>query len=161
MRVKIRNSTKMELEGSFVYFIFSKDVLYVGETQKISFSRWVQHFYQSGTFTKKINKIENGLNYFKNINFISVELLEVRELYDPIKWKTLSQAIEHSLHVLLSKSPSILLNSYYERYEPEFDYFNIISDTSRTVPRYLENSDWEFADKYSVNILNEVINHIT
>lgn len=161
MKAKIRTSTKPELNGSFVYFIFSKDVIYVGETQKISFSRWVQHFYKSGTFAKKIKSLENNYNYLEKVNLISIELLEIRELYPAIKWKTLTQAVEHSLHILLKKSPSLLLNSYYTNYEPEFESFKIISDTSKTAPRYLGSSDWHFANQYSNHVLNKVIEHIT
>lgn len=162
MKLKVDGFTKYELDGSFVYFIFSQDVVYIGETQKITFSRWVQHFHKTGTFTVKVKKKGNPLlDYFERVNLVSVDLEEIRIRYPEVKWRTLTQAVEHSLHVLLSKSPSILLNSYYPSYQPEFDTFQIVSDTSRSAPSSLPVKDWEFANKYSQRVIERVIEYIT
>lgn len=162
MKLKVDGFTKYSLDGSFVYFIFSQDVLYIGETQKITFSRWVQHFHKTGTFSLKVKKKGNpSLNYFERVNLISVDLQEIRINYPEVKWRTLTQAVEHSLHVLLYKSPSILLNSYYPSYQPEFDTFKIVSDTTRSAPRSLGTDDWEFANRYSKKVIECVIDYIT
>lgn len=162
MKLKVDGFTKYELDGSFVYFIFSKDIVYIGETQKITFSRWVQHFHKTGTFSLKVRKEGTpSIDYFDKVNLVSVELEEIRANYPEVKWRTLTQAVEHSLHVLLRKSPSVLLNSYYPSYQPEFDYFKIISDTSRSTPKSLKPEDWDFANKYSEKVIEGVINYIT
>lgn len=162
MKLKVDGFTKYELDGSFVYFIFSQDIVYIGETQKITFSRWVQHFHKTGTFTVKVNKKGNPLlNYFDKVNLVSVNLQEIRDNYPEIKWRTITQAVEHSLHVLLYKSPSILLDSYYPSYQPEFNMFQIVSDTTRSAPSSLGIEDWEFANRYSEKVIESVIDYIT
>ncbi|MBT9187759.1 hypothetical protein [Zobellia russellii] len=162
MKLKVDGFTKYELDGSFVYFIFSKDIVYIGETQKITFSRWVQHFHKTGTFSLKVKKQGTpSIDYFDKVNLVSVELNEIRENYPAVKWRTITQAVEHSLHVLLTKSPSILLKTYFPSYEPEFDYFKIVSDTSRSTPKSLKIEDWKFAEQYSENIIEKVVDYIT
>lgn len=162
MKLKVDGFTKYELDGSFVYFIFSQDVLYIGETQKITFSRWVQHFHKTGSFTLKILKKGNpSLNYFEKVNLVSVDLEEIRINYPEVKWRTITQAVEHSLHVLLMKSPSILLETYYPSYQPEVESFKIVSDTTRSTPSNLPVSDWDFAMQYSEKVIEGVINFIS
>jgi hypothetical protein len=159
--MKISGFNNYDLEGSFVYFIFSKDLLYIGETQKITFSRWVQHFYKSGTFTKKIKMYgDSKLDYIKHINLLSVELIDLRKDYPEIRWITLTQAIEHSLHTLLLASQSDLIKAYYEKYEPDFSSFNLVSDTTRTCPRGIPNSEWGYANNYAKKIIMEIYNYI-
>jgi hypothetical protein len=159
--MKIKGFNNYDLEGSFVYFIFSKDLLYIGETQKITFSRWVQHFYKSGTFTKKIKKYgDSDFDYVSRVNLLSVELTDLRIDFPEVRWKTLTQAIEHSVHTELCKSQSDLIKSYYEKYEPEIRRFQLVSDTSKTCPRGIPQSDWNYANVYAKKILKEVYDYI-
>ena len=159
--MKINGFNSYELEGSFVYFIFSKDLLYIGETQKITFSRWVQHFYKSGTFSKKIKKFGiTGIDYISDVKLLSVELVELREEFPELRWKTLTQAIEHSLHVELSKSQRKLIKNYYEKYEPQINRFNLVSDTNRTCPKSISNNDWKYAEKSAKDIIIQVCEYL-
>jgi hypothetical protein len=160
--MKVNSFTRTELDGSFVYFIFSKELLYIGETQKITFARWVQHFQRQGTFTTKVHRhIPTGCDeYLKNINLISVEIDEIRDDYPEARWRTITQAVEHSLHELLYKSPTGLIKNYYNKYQPDVDSFKIISDTSRTAPRSIPNDEWEYARKKANSVLQEMYIYI-
>lgn len=157
----IKGFDNYDLEGSFVYFIFSKDLLYIGETQKITFSRWVQHFYKKGTFSKKVHIHGNSdIDYFSKINLLSIELKAIREHFPEIRWKAMSQAVEHSLHEHLSITKSKLLENYYDKYEPGIDLFKIVSDTSKTAPRSISKGDWDYARKYASEILDKLYNYL-
>lgn len=159
--MKINGFNNYDLEGSFIYFIFSKELLYIGETQKITFSRWIQHFYKQGTFTNKVKKYGNpDIDYFMHINLLSVELNLIREKYSEHRWRVLTQAVEHSLHENLITSRSSLLKAYYEKYEPQVDIYKIVSDTSRTAPRNLPKDEQEFVKQYCSDILKEVYNYL-
>ncbi|WP_028890814.1 hypothetical protein [Tenacibaculum sp. 47A_GOM-205m] len=159
--MKIKSSIKEELEGSFVYLIFSKELIYIGETQRITFSRWIQHFYQKGTFYKKIKK--RGLDvdeYLADLNLISVELTKVRIDYTQNRWRVITQAVEHAIHEELLCFKSGMIQNYYEKYYPYTDYFEIISDTSRTCPKRIPNKDWVYARKYAKDILDGIYNYL-
>lgn len=159
--MRIKSSIKEDLEGSFVYLIFSRELLYIGETQKIAFSRWIQHFYYKGTFYKKIEK--RGLNvkdYLNELNLISIELTNVRRDYSENRWKVITQAVEHAMHEELMCYRVKLLKSYYEKYYPYTDSFEIISDTSRTCPTSIPNKDWDYARNYAKQILEGVYNYL-
>ncbi|WP_295221295.1 hypothetical protein [uncultured Chryseobacterium sp.] len=159
--MKINGFNNYDLDGSFIYFIFSKELLYIGETQKITFSRWVQHFYKQGTFTSKIQKYgDPDIDYFKHINLLSVELNDIRENFLEHRWKIITQAVEHSLHEVLITSRSQLLKTYYEKYEPHVDIYKIVSDTSRTAPRNLPKDESIFVKKYTNEILGEIYNFL-
>jgi hypothetical protein len=159
--MKVSSFTKVELDGSFVYFIFSKELLYIGETQRITFSRWVQHFQKNGTFTSKVNKISCfDTNYLDNINLLSVELEEIRVDFPEVRWRTITQAVEHSLHEILYKSQKELLSCYYEKYQPDVDRYTIISDTSRTAPKRIPSDDWIYAKNKAKEVLIALYKHI-
>jgi hypothetical protein len=159
--MKVSGFNNYDLNGSFVYFIFSKELLYIGETQKITFSRWVQHFYKQGTFTMKVKKFGNPeIDYFKHVNLLAVELDDIRENFLEHRWKIITQAVEHSLHISLVASRTNLLCNYYHKYEPEVETYRIISDTSKTAPRHLPPVEKEFVKNYSAEILNEIYNFL-
>lgn len=140
-----------------MYFIFSKELLYIGETQKITFSRWVQHFYKNGTFTQKVQRYGYAhINYFSNIHLLSVELITLQKDFEEIRWKTLTQAIEHSLHEHLQISQTGLIKSYYEKYQPDIERYRIISDTTRTAPTSIPQSEWDYARSYGRRVLDEI-----
>lgn len=153
----IKGFNNYDLDGSFVYFIFSKELLYIGETQKITFSRWVQHFYKQGTFTTKIRKHGNpDTNYLQHINLLSVELEAIRTSFSQHRWKVITQAVEHSIHIILQSSRTELLQAYYHKYEPEIDLYKIVSDTSKTAPRNLPSEEKIFVEEYSQEILAKI-----
>lgn len=159
--MKIKSSIKEDLEGSFVYLIFSRELLYIGETQKITFARWIQHFYYKGTFYKKIEK--KGLNvkdYINELNLVSIELTEIRKDYGENRWKVITQAIEHAIHEELSCSKTKLVENYYDKYYPFCTSFEIISDTSRTCPSRIPSKDWDYARSYAKEILEGVYNYL-
>jgi len=159
--MKIKGFNNYDLEGSFVYFIFSKELLYIGETQKITFSRWVQHFYKKGTFSNKVKKYgDPEFDYYAHINLLSIELDDIRNRFKEHRWKVLTQAVEHSLHEILLKSRLELLEAYYHKYEPDVEMYKIVSDTSRTAPRGIPNDEWIFAKKYAQDILQGLYNYI-
>lgn len=153
----IKGFDNYDLNGSFIYFIFSKELLYIGETQKITFSRWVQHFNKTGTFSKKVQMYGDiDINYFEKVNLLSIELVKVRSQFPEVRWKVMTQAVEHSIHEHLSKTRSQLLVSYYHKYEPNIEMFKIVSDTSRTAPTVIQNKEWVFARDYAKEILNKL-----
>jgi hypothetical protein len=159
--MKIRGFTREELDGSFVYFIFSQNIIYIGETQKITFSRWVQHFYSSGTFAKKATKYGiSGLDYFKKVNLISIELEDIRTSFPPHRWKTMTQAVEHSLHVNLFRSQEALIESYYDLYQPDVSRYQIVSDTSRTTPKSISTGDWKYANDLAIKIVDATCEYL-
>lgn len=157
----IKGFNNYDLEGSFVYFLFSKELLYIGETQKITFSRWVQHFYKNGTFSQKIRKHgDPDSDYYDQINLLSVELEIIRTTFPEVRWRVMSQAVEHALHEILQSAKLEMIEAYYEKYEPEIEIFKIVSDTSKTAPRYLPSEDWDFARSYAKDILKNVYSYI-
>ncbi len=159
--MRVSSFTKLELDGSFVYFIFSKELLYIGETQRITFSRWVQHFQKNGTFSSKVNNLStSNINYLDNINLLSVELEEIRTDFPEVRWRTITQAVEHSIHEILYKSQKELLSYYYEKYQPDVVRYTIISDTSRTAPKRIPNDDWIYARNKAKEVLLEVYKYI-
>lgn len=160
--MKVSSFTRVELDGSFVYFIFSKDLLYIGETQRITFARWVQHFQKNGTFSTKINHLGcSAINYMDGINLLSVELDEIRRDFPEIRWRTITQAVEHAIHEILLRSQINLIKSYYNRYEPQVERYMIISDTSRTAPKRIPQKDWDFARGYAEDVMQELYKFIT
>jgi hypothetical protein len=135
--------------------------LYIGESQKIAFTRWHSHLFASGTLKQKIEKFgEPEIDYLKSLNFVSVNCTEIRERFPEVRWKSITQAVEHSLHLKLFISQKEMIQNYYQKYEPNVDRFKIVSDTSRTAPVGLEPSFWEFADEYAQKVLINVYSYL-
>lgn len=148
--MEINAFTKGELKGAFIYFIFAKDLLYIGETQKIAIARWYSHLYQNGTLLKNIqNHGKNPADYTNSLHFVSVKCTDIQKEYPEIKWKTITQAVEHSIHKVLYLSQVALIDAYYKKYAPEVNRFEIISDTTRTAPTRIHFTEWQYADKYA------------
>ncbi len=159
--MKINNFDKSDLSGSFVYFIFTKELLYIGETQKIAFVRWVSHLYTNGTLRQKIRQFgDPQFDYLERLHFLSINCDDLRENFHEIRWKTITQAVEHSLHVLLQTTQTQLLEAYYEKYEPTVNEYIIISDTTRTAPRNINLREQEFADRYAEDIVSHICNYL-
>ncbi len=159
--MEINAFTKGELKGAYLYFIFAKELLYIGETQKIAIARWYAHLYKNGTLLKNIEKEgKNPNDYIQSLNFLSISCSEIQNDFPEIRWKTITQAVEHSVHKILYKSQMALIKSYYQKYEPDVDSYQIISDTSRTKPSRIPPSEWEYADKYAVSVVETVCNYL-
>lgn len=159
--MNVRGFTRDELDGSFVYFIFSQNLLYIGETQKVTFTRWVQHFYKSGTFSKKVRKYGvSGVDYFDRVNLISVELEEIRNTYLEARWKTITQAVEHILHIELLRSQTRFKEAYYDVYQPDVSRYRVVSDTSKTAPKSISASDWDFAETLAEQVIDETCDYL-
>jgi hypothetical protein len=153
--MEINAFTKGELKGAFIYFIFAKELLYIGETQKIAIARWYSHLYQNGTLLKNIqNHGKNPLEYTNSLHFISIKCNEIQEDFPEIRWKTITQAVEHSIHKVLYMSQISLLQSYYHKYAPDVIRYEIISDTKRTAPVRIPTEEWHYADNYAKNIVD-------
>lgn len=155
--MEINAFNKGDLEGAFIYFIFAKELIYIGETQKVTFARWYSHLYKGGTLQEKLKSIDaDPKEYLSQLNFLSISCLEVQNDFPKVKWKTITQAVEHSIHVMLHKSQKEIIEAYYKKYLPSVNRYRIISDTSRTRPRRIPNVDWEYADVYAERVVKEV-----
>ncbi|OFX87866.1 MAG: hypothetical protein A2W99_03785 [Bacteroidetes bacterium GWF2_33_16] len=158
--MEINAYTKGELSGSFVYFIFARELVYIGESQKVAFTRWHSHLYESGTLRKKITEFgDPSFNYLNSLHFISVNCSEIRKGFSELKWKVMTQAVEHSIHKFLYLSQKELIDSYYSKYEPDVTRYKIISDTSRTAPARMHTKYWDFADNYAVEVIESLCNY--
>jgi len=155
--MEINYYNKGDLFGSYIYFIFAKDLIYVGETQKIAFIRWSGHLYGNGTLVKKIKEFgDPNVDYLSSLNYISINCFTIRQQFHEIRWKTITQAVEHSIHKILYSSQSQLIEAYYNKYEPSVDHYKIISDTSRTAPSSIPTNEWEFANDYASKVVSKI-----
>lgn len=160
--MEINHFKKTDLEGSYIYFIFARELLYIGQTQKIAFFRWVNHLYNNGSLTKKINQFGDPyINYKINLNFISIKCISIRSDFPEIRWKTITQAVEHSVHSKLYSSQSSLIESYYNNYEPDVSEFKIISDTKSTAPSSIPVSEWNYANNYANELLLKLYEYLS
>ncbi|MCL1076572.1 hypothetical protein D5R81_00035 [Parashewanella spongiae] len=112
-----------------IYIILSKDVIYIGETQKLPFSRWHSHIGKSGSFSKNLDKFLGGTScysYMKSLSFCSFpcanELKGIQSDYCGFRIPT--QALEHKLHELMILE------------KPFGSDKKIISETTKTAPRH-------------------------
>lgn len=117
---------------STIYFIFSENILYIGETTGYSVKRLSAHLTEGGSFLK--NYIRAQLEDFdkSDLKVISMDIGVGND-------KKLVQAVEHSLHLKLSADPFINEEAY-----------KIISTTKRTAPR---SYDYSNADKIASEVL--------
>lgn len=111
-----------------VYFIFSNEVIYIGETQVLPIRRWSSHLDSSGSFTKKLKRYlegESTQKYMAALRFHSFScfdmLAEIQKDYCGYRIPT--QALEHKLHEIVI-SESILGPRKV-----------VLSETNKTAPR--------------------------
>ena len=117
---------------SIIYFIFSNENLYIGETSGYSVKRMAAHLSPDGSFLKNYTRVNIESFGDECLRFISFDIGIVSN-------KKLLQAVEHSLHLKLSANP--FLNNLP---------YNIISSTKKTAPR---NYDYFEADEIATNTL--------
>jgi len=124
------------IKGSFIYFIFFDDFLYVGETEKHPTQRWSSHLQSAGSFRKALIKHNDGVDQLELSNgnivtFYAFHCTEVEEKYPATQHKLATKAVEYEVHKLLMMKPSLIPVD-----------FTLISDTLRTAPRRFENPEW-------------------
>ncbi|WP_027671809.1 GIY-YIG nuclease family protein [Rheinheimera baltica] len=131
-----------------VYFIFSKTVVYIGETQNIPIRRWSSHLDSNGSFCKNLKRHLGGLSnqdYLNGMSFYSFscknELSDIQLHYCGYRIPT--QALEHRLHeIVLSKL--VFGNN-----------ISVISETTKTAPRNFYH--WDDIDRIAVRLINKML----
>ncbi len=53
-----------------------------------------------------------------------------------------------------------MINTYYQKYQPDVDRFKIVSSTITTSPSGIPNSEWIFAKKYAAEVLSRVYQYL-
>lgn len=131
-----------------IYFIFSKDLIYIGETQNISVRRWSSHLDKNGSFNKKMEKHLSGISkdkHLEDLSFYSFScynfLNKIQEKYCGYKIPT--QAIEHKIHEIVIK------NSTFGSEK------KVISETIKTAPRNFYH--WDYIADFSHECINTVL----
>jgi hypothetical protein len=126
-----------------IYFIFSHEVIYIGETQVIPVRRWSSHLDSGGSFTKKLKKYLDGKStqkYMDSLNFISFSCLDM--LKDIQKsycgYRIPTQALEHKLHEIaiaesIFGSEKIVLSETNKTVPRTFYHWSDIDDLARAV----------------------------
>lgn len=142
--LKLCGMTRSPLRGPILYFIFTREILYIGETQKHPTKRWCTHLLPNSDFIQRIRLIgDPEIDYLNELLFLAFFCQPVIENFDVGQWKTATQAVEHELHCLVLQKPSILGS-----------FFNLVSDTEKTAPRRF--SERVLARKIASDILDSV-----
>lgn len=132
---------KGPIVGPYIYFILNNEMVYIGETQRHPSVRWGEHISSNGTLAKKMYDYDFEMS---DLNFIAICCFDFIPALDKnYSLKFFTQAIEHSLHCLVSAQPSLLGG-----------FRRVISSTEKTAPRRF--NDWVAAEAISMTILNEV-----
>lgn len=137
-------------KSCYLYLIYTNNLLYIGETQRIAFVRWQEHLTREGSFRKAIYKYgDPEVDYFQKLIFLAINCEEIRNSFGELNWKSVTQAVEHEIHCKLSVSPSLV----------ETD-FEIISNTDRTAPVSLGSNVWDFAKEYAKEIVKPLVTEL-
>lgn len=115
-----------------IYFIFSLDVVYIGETQIIPVRRWSSHLDSTGSFSKKLDKnlsSKRKKEYLDSLSFYSLSCLDdLRSMEKSYcGYRIPTQALEHKLHEIV-KTQAIFGRGV-----------KVISETKRTAPRNFDH----------------------
>lgn len=129
-----------------VYFIFAKDVLYVGETQHIPVRRWSSHLASNGSFMKKLKRYLQGGNereYIASLAFYSFGCKEALAAIqrDYSGYRIPTQALEHKIHEIVQTECSF------------GGEIKLLSETNKTAPRFF--SHWEDVEKIARKAINK------
>ncbi len=123
------NFVRSGLFSPHIYFVLTKDCLYVGETQQHPVMRWGEHLSTSGSLRSALNaKGDPEINYLDEILFFGFHCSAIETEFSDVQRRRASQAVEYEAHCVLS-----------EQETP----FKLISTTSRTLPRRFRQ--WEKA----------------
>lgn len=140
---------KSSYHSPHIYFIFSKEVIYIGETQVIPVRRWSSHLDKSGSFSKKLVKHLDGgkqLGYLASLSFYSISchglLGSMEKNYCGYRIPT--QALEHKIHEI------VLSNSLFGTNK------KVISETIKTKPKHFDH--WDEIEEIAMTCVNRIIN---
>ena len=137
-------------KSSYLYLIYTQNLLYIGETQRIAFIRWQEHLVQEGTFRKAVHRYgDPEIDYFSQLRFLAINCKEIRDRFKKVLWKSVTQAVEHEVHCELSLRPSLVNTD-----------FRLVSNTDRTAPMSLGSEVWGFAKVYAKEILEPLITEL-
>jgi len=109
----------------YVYAIRTRDLLYIGETQRIPVVRWKDHVGMRGSFRMRVE--EHGdpeTDYFNSLIFAYYACEWIVQDYGESERRSVCQALEHELHCIYSGDPYLL-----------GEEVRVISDTVKTAPR--------------------------
>lgn len=148
--MNVINLLKGPINGPYIYFIFTGNFVYIGETQRHPVIRWGAHLTAGGTLWKKLQEnskyIEDNNCINENFTFISVNCNSLFQKYIGPS-RIVSQALEHNLHCVLKSNPSL------------FGWDKVIlSNTDKTAPMKFNN--WQYIEKVSIEIVEKVIEAI-
>lgn len=147
MTMKISGIFEGPEKSTYLYLIYTQNLLYIGETQRIAFIRWQEHLLPDGSFRKAVYKHgDSEVDYFQELIFIAINPEKIHNSFSKIKWRSATQAVEHEIHCELSIRPSQVKTE-----------FKIISNTDRTAPVSLGSDIWEFAKEYAKEILKPLV----
>ena len=108
-----------------VYFIeIASRFLYIGETQSSPVIRWGQHLGTGGTLLERLTQADEEVAISPGrLYFFGYECEEIARSVPAPERKTVTQYVEHQLHVCAISDPHIGTR------------LELLSDTSRTAPR--------------------------
>ncbi|MFZ4148910.1 hypothetical protein ACEV7C_16145 [Enterobacter ludwigii] len=148
--MNIINLLKGPISGPYVYFIFTGDFVYIGETQRHPVIRWGAHLTAGGTLWRKLQENSKNIQgkdlFNEDFTFISINCNSLfKKSIGPSR--IVSQALEHNLHCVLKSNPSL------------FGWDKVIlSNTDKTAP--MKFNKWQDIEKISMEIVEKVIKTI-
>ena len=138
------NAISSPYHGPHVYVICTIDVVYIGETQKHPVIRWGQHLEDGGTFRVRLAEKGNpDFAYLDDLLMFAKRCDWIMTRFTEAQWKTVTQALEHTLHVKFAEDPRIL-----------GDHLRLISDTEKTAPRGFKY--WDIVNGCAHDIVDEL-----
>lgn len=142
--MKYSGSVVAPIQGAFIYFIFSHDLLYIGQTQTHPVQRWNSHLFTDNGFRQKLS--EHGdpqINYWSDLRLFAYFCQPITEHFPQVQWKMVTQAVEHEMHCCILQYPSKLGSQ-----------FTLVSDTKSTAPSRFKH--WDFAKEVAMNIHDDL-----
>lgn len=109
------------LVAPHLYFALTRNLLYIGETQKHPTIRWGLHLAPEGSLRKALQvRGDPEIDYYEDIQFFGFRCTEIEQNFPLVMHRVAAQAAEHEAHCLFAERTH---------------QFKIISDTVRTAPR--------------------------
>lgn len=131
-----------------IYFITAFDIIYIGETQLHPIERWQAHLSTNGSFRRNIiKKADPEINYFNDLTFFAYSCKSIAEIFPEVKWKIVTQAVEHEIHCYVLQYPSRIGKR-----------FKVISDTQKTAPSRFQ--EWDFAKQLSEKVIDSLVDFL-
>jgi hypothetical protein len=108
----------------FVYFIWKRQYLYIGETQRVLFERWGEHL-ETGFQQKLLVADEEVHDLGLPTHFLGIYCQAIDLGAMLAQRRTATQYVEHRLHVIVASRQNLLGTELV-----------ILSRTERTAPRF-------------------------